>query len=483
VLGVVGGVLAGGYSPEFGRRVKFIGDVFLHSLFMMVVPLIVASMIMGVASLGDVRKLGGIGGRTIVYYTITTGIAVLIGLVLVSIVNPGKGFPHTEVVDGAWAFDSGKSAITTEGRLLRYSTYNERHHVELTSDEGQKLFGVVKKGAPVTERQIPIDYFQDQETGTKIMIAALRGDQLKITARKLERVTSKQKTVLEQVEEVLVRMVPKNLIKAMAENQVLPIILFSLFFGAVLTTLGARGETAIRFFEGANEAIMKMVRLIMWAAPVGIFALVAARLGAAGGFSDFGKELTLLMKYAGTVIGGLLIHGLVVLPLVLWIFAKRSPLKFARGMANALLTAFSTASSSATLPVTIRSVEANGVSARTTSFVCPLGATINMDGTALYEAVAAIFIAQAYGIDLSFGMQVVVFFTATLAAIGAAGIPEAGLVTMVVVLKAAGLPLEGVTLLLVIDWFLDRWRTTVNVWGDAVGAAVIDRMEIAAERR
>ncbi len=173
-----------------------------------------------------------------------------------------------------------------------------------------------------------------------------------------------------------------------------------------------------------------------------------------------------------------MIHGAIILPLILYWFGKRYPLPYVRHLASALTTAFSTSSSSATLPVTMEcSVERNHISPRIASFVLPLGATINMDGTALYEAVAAVFIAQIYGIELGIGQMIVIFLTATLAAIGAAGIPEAGLVTMVIVLRAVNIPIEGISLILVIDWFLDRCRTTINVWGDAVGAGVIERYE------
>jgi Na+/H+-dicarboxylate symporter len=225
-----------------------------------------------------------------------------------------------------------------------------------------------------------------------------------------------------------------------------------------------------------NEAIMKMVRLIMWIAPIGVFALVASRLGQHGGGAGVAAEVVKIGKYFFTVLIGLGIHGFIVLPLILRTIGRRKILPYAGGMLEALTTAWSTASSSATLPITMRCAhEHNKVSRRSTMLVTPLGATINMDGTALYEAVAAIFIAQAVGFPLDAGHQVIIFLTATLAAIGAAGIPEAGLVTMVIVLNAVGLPLEGIGLILTVDWFLDRFRTTVNVWGDAVGTAVMDR--------
>lgn len=259
---------------------------------------------------------------------------------------------------------------------------------------------------------------------------------------------------------------------------VLPLIVFALLFGAVLSTLGERGAIAVDLFRSLNDAIMRLVHWVMTVAPIGIFGLVAGRIGNAGGFAGFLPELIAVGKYSFTVVLGLAIHGIVTLPLILWLVGRRNPVQYVRGVAAALLNAFSTASSSATLPLTMEGVEEeNGISNRTASFVLPLGATINMDGTALYEAVAAMFIAQVYGIELGPIQQLVIFLTATLAAIGAAGIPEAGLVTMVIVLRAVGLPIEGITLILTVDWLLDRFRTTVNVWGDAVGAGVVETLE------
>lgn len=277
--------------------------------------------------------------------------------------------------------------------------------------------------------------------------------------------------------DIILGFLSDNVIKSMAEMQLLPLIVFSLVLGGVLTTMGERGRPVAAFCESGNEAMMKIVHLVMLLAPVGIFGLVAGRFGTAvaeGGMDAFWAQLSAVGYYMVVVLLGLGIHGLVVLPLLLWYTTGRNPLRFLRGMAPALLTAFSTASSSATLPVTLETVEeANGVDPRVAKFVIPLGATVNMNGTALYEAVAVVFIAQALGIDLSFGQMVLVVITAALSAIGAAGIPEAGLVTMVIVLRAVDLPLTGVELILAVDWLLDRFRTAVNVWGDAVGAAVV----------
>lgn len=280
------------------------------------------------------------------------------------------------------------------------------------------------------------------------------------------------------ITDILQSFVSPNLIKSMMEMDILPIIIFSLVFGGVLTTLGEKGERVISFFDTVNEAIMKMVHLVLYLAPAGIFALIASKLGAAGGGDAFWEELMRIGKFAFTVLAALLFHALIVLPAILVFVTRRSPLTYFKGASAALTTAFSTASSSATLPVTIECAEENNnMSRRASLFVLPIGATVNMDGTAMYEAIAAIFIAQMIGFPLGFSEQIIIFVTATLAAIGAAGIPEAGLVTMVMVLQSVGLPLEGIGMLLSIDWFLDRCRTTINVWGDSIGAAVVDKLE------
>jgi solute carrier family 1 (neuronal/epithelial high affinity glutamate transporter), member 1 len=280
------------------------------------------------------------------------------------------------------------------------------------------------------------------------------------------------------ITDILQSFVSPNLIQSMANMEILPLIIFSLLFGGVLTTLGEPGKKVIAFFDTVNNAIMKIVHLLMYFAPVGVFALIASKLGSAGGGDLFLAELVKIGNYAWTVILALLVHGIVVLPTILFITTGRNPFLYFRNLTAALTTAFSTASSSATLPVTIECAEENNqISRKASLFVLPLGATVNMNGTALYEAVAVMFIAQMMGIEMGFAEQIIVLITATLAGIGAAGIPEAGLVTMVMVLQAVGLPLEGIGMLLSIDWFLDRCRTTLNVWGDSVGAAVVDALE------
>ena len=272
--------------------------------------------------------------------------------------------------------------------------------------------------------------------------------------------------------DVLMGLIPENIFKAASDGKVLPLIVVSLVFGGILVTIGKKGKMVIELFDGLNTAIMKLVTIIIYFAPIGVMSLIG---GIVARERDSLEQLaTGLGWYTATVVIGLLFHAVVILPILLRVFARRNPWEYFVNMGQALTTAFTTASSSATLPITMEAVEKkNKVDGRAASFVLPLGATINMDGTALYEAVAALFIAQIYNVDLSMGAQVVIFLTATLASVGAAGIPHAGTVTMVFVLTAVGLPLEGIGLIWAIDWFLDRCRTTVNVWGDSVGAAVI----------
>ena len=390
-------VLAAGFVWEV---TKFFGDLFLQVLRLLVIPLVVTSMICGITGLGDVRRLGRLGGYTLCYYIGTCAFAVLLGIILVEVIQPGKSADDT-------------FAYITES-------------IEAKKDSS--VMGTL------------LDVFRGRE-----------GDPGS-------------------------GMFPSNIFLAMTKTNVLALIVFALVFGAALTTIGEKGRAAIDFFTGANEAVMKMVHMVMIFASVGIFGLVAANIAKNGGAAQFGTELARLGWYVSTVLLGLALHALVLGSLIS-LLAKRNPLTYTYNIMRALLTAMSTASSSATLPVTMECVEENNnVSNRSASFVLPLGATINMDGTALYEAVAVIFIAQSLGIPLPLGALVVIFFTATLAAVGAAGIPEAGLVTMVIVLTAVGLPMTGIGTILAIDWFLDRMRTTVNVYGDAVGAAVIDQI-------
>ena len=279
-------------------------------------------------------------------------------------------------------------------------------------------------------------------------------------------------------------LVSPNIIYAMSSKtpKIMPIILFSILLGFALSRLGEKAKPTVEFFDTVNSAIMKIVGIILWIAPIGIFALIANQVASAGGQSGIISILKGIAGYFFTVLLALGIHAMIILPAIYIIFKRKNPLSYIKNNITAYGTAFSTASSSATLPVTFDCcVSKNKVKKEVASFVLPLGATINMDGTALYEAIAAITIAQAYGIDLSISQQVIIFITANLAAIGAAGIPQAGLVTMVLVLQSVGLPLEGMSIILSLDWLLDRFRTTVNVIGDTIGSAIIDTDPINAK--
>ena len=276
--------------------------------------------------------------------------------------------------------------------------------------------------------------------------------------------------------DIIRSLIGSNIVQAAAETDLLKVIVFCILFAVALTTIGDRGKPVIAFFQGVNDVMMKLVMWVIYFAPVGIFAMISSDLGASGGGAEFWSKITSVGWYVVAVILGLLVHSTILFG-ILYSFSKRSR-NYLGYFTRALLTAFGTGSSAATLPLTMESAIEAGVDERSVKFVLPLGATVNMDGTALYEAVAVMFIAQAYGIDMAISDQIVIFITATLAAIGAASIPQAGLVTMIIVLTAVDLPVEGIGLLLAVDWFLDRLRTTVNVWGDSVGVAVIEKVII-----
>ncbi|MGE3802885.1 MAG: dicarboxylate/amino acid:cation symporter [Candidatus Kapaibacterium sp.] len=394
------------------EALDFVGnDLFLGLLKMMIVPLIISSVIVGVASVGDFRKLGRIGGKTFFYYFSTMLIAVVIGLTLVNVIQPGK-------------------SVGLQERERAEQEFTENVSVQTKVQEGPKGFGPA-------------------------ILAIVR------------------------------QMIPTNPVAAAADPKLaaLPIIFFSIFFGIVLTTVGRKQGIVVSFFDAIFEVMTKMVHVVIYLAPLGVFALVAWSIARIGLESYAGG----MLWYVLTVILGLAIHGFIVLPLILWLFGQTNPFTFMHQMRSALMTAFGTDSSSATLPVTIEAaIDEGGCSKKAAGFVLPLGATINMDGTALFEAVAVVFIAQAYGIQLGIEQNIVIAITAVLTAVGAAGIPSASLVMMPVIIAAinqsmgggeAIVPIAGIGLILGIDRLLDMSRTTVNVWGDAVGAKIITRTE------
>lgn len=290
--------------------------------------------------------------------------------------------------------------------------------------------------------------------------------------QEVEGLVEKQKSFLE----IIIEIVPDNIINAMANSEMLSIIFFAILFGFFITKISKKhSEVLNNFFTAVFEVMMKITLFIIKFTPLGIFGIVAKTIADQ---DDLGGLVTSMGLYMLTVILALAIHAIITLPVILKFIGKVNPIKHFRNMGTPLLTAFSTSSSGATLPLTMQAVEEeSGVSNKISSFTLPLGATVNMDGTALYECVAAIFIAQAYGVDLTFIQQIIIVFTALLASIGAAAIPMAGLVMITVILTAVGLPLEGVGLILAVDRILDMFRTATNVWSDSCGAVVIAKSE------
>ncbi len=396
IIGTLTGTDAALFGVTFYSVFGFLGTMFLNALNMLIVPLIASSILVGVAGIGSGGNLGRLGGRTMMFYILSTSLAIIVGLVLVNMVKPG-------LVDG------------------------------------QPAAGLMALSADVAEVAATVG---DKGTGD------LAG--------------------------IFIRMVPANIVKAAAEGEMLGLIFFCLLFGYFMSQLPQKyADTMFSFWDSMFQVMMRITHWVMNFAPYGVFGLVA-KVVAETGF-DAARPL---LVFTVTVIAALAIHALITLPLLVRFIGRVNPWKLIRAVSPALLTAFSTSSSSATLPITIDSVEKNvGVSNRVSSFVLPLGATVNMDGTALYECMAALFIAQAYGVALTISQQVVVVVTALLTSIGVAGIPSASLVAIAIILTAVGLPIEAIGLLFVFDRILDMMRTSINVFGDTSCAVVVARLE------
>lgn len=442
--------LRGVWRPYETRKIfylRFPGDLLMNMLKMLILPLIVSSLITAMGSL-DTNASGRMGLRTVVYYMTTTFSAVILGIVLVVTIQPGHkgsknitkaGSPkEAEPLDAL--FDLIRNCFPDN---LIESAFNKQ-----VTSVGKKNVTLRKNPAPanisdaVTTLAMNLTGNSTGDNSTDTGVTTFEVDTMSVT-------------------------------KASGMN-ILGIVVFSLFLGGVLSKMGEDGAPLVKFFECLHVATMKLVTLVIWYSPVGIIFLIAAKLVE---MEDLDAMFEQLAYYMVTVLAGLFIHAFIVLPLIYAIFTRKNPFTFMAGMIKAILTAWGTASSSATLPLTMRCLEENnGVDPRVTMFVTPIGATINMDGTALYEAVASIFIAQYIGQTLNVGEVIIVSLTATAAAIGAAGVPHAGLVTMTIVLTAVGLPINEITLILSIDWFLDRFRTAVNVLGDAYGAGIVEHL-------
>ncbi|XP_074056185.1 excitatory amino acid transporter 4 isoform X4 [Macrotis lagotis] len=400
--------------------------------------LTVSAVVIGMASL-DNKASGRMGMRAAVYYMVTTIIAVFIGILMVTIIHPGKG---------------SKEGLHREGRIESIPTadaFMDLVRNMFPPNLVEACFKQFKTQYKLTTSPSPLSLL-DNGTGVLDNVTRALGT--------LQEVLSFEETVP----------VPGS---ASGINA-LGLVVFSVSFGLVTGSMKQKGHALKVFFNSLNEAIMRLVGVIIWYAPVGILFLIAGKILEMEDTAVVGGQLGM---YTLTVIVGLLIHAGGVLPLLYFLITHKNPFPFIAGMLQALITAMGTSSSSATLPITFRCLEENlGVDRRITRFVLPVGATINMDGTALYEALAAIFIAQVNNYELNLGQITTISITATAASIGAAGIPQAGLVTMVIVLTSVGLPTEDITLIIAVDWFLDRLRTTTNVLGDSVGAAIIEHL-------
>nr|AAA50430.1 excitatory amino acid transporter3 [Homo sapiens]prf//2017269C excitatory AA transporter:ISOTYPE=3 [Homo sapiens] len=437
VLGITTGVLVREHS-NLSTLEKFYfafpGEILMRMLKLIILPLIISSMITGVAAL-DSNVSGKIGLRAVVYYFCTTLIAVILGIVLVVSIKPGV----TQKVGEIARTGSTPEVSTVDAMLDLIRNMFPENLVQACFQQYKTKREEVK---PPSDPEMNMT----EESFTAVMTTAI----------------SKNKTK----EYKIVGMYSDGI-------NVLGLIVFCLVFGLVIGKMGEKGQILVDFFNALSDATMKIVQIIMCYMPLGILFLIAGKIIEVEDWEIFRK----LGLYMATVLTGLAIHSIVILPLIYFIVVRKNPFRFAMGMAQALLTALMISSSSATLPVTFRCAEENNqVDKRITRFVLPVGATINMDGTALYEAVAAVFIAQLNDLDLGIGQIITISITATSASIGAAGVPQAGLVTMVIVLSAVGLPAEDVTLIIAVDWLLDRFRTMVNVLGDAFGTGIVEKL-------
>uniref|UniRef100_A0AAF5DQ33 Amino acid transporter n=2 Tax=Strongyloides stercoralis TaxID=6248 RepID=A0AAF5DQ33_STRER len=413
-------------DPQTIMLISFPGEILMHMLKMMILPLIVSSLISGLAQL-DAKESGRMGSYAILYYVVTTILAVITGIILVLSIHPGDPTIKQEISTGSDA----RTVSTVDTFLDLIRNMFPENIVQATFQQTQTKY---VKTRP--------KYVKSNDSETLKALANGTFDYMKPT------------------------------VEYTSGMNVLGVIVFCIGFGIVVSRLGEEGRIMVQFFSTLDKVIMQLVLYIMWFSPIGITCLIMGKILE---INDLAETAKMLLMYMITVLTGLAIHSLITLPALFFFLTKKNPYVFMRGLLVAWITALGTASSSATLPLTFRCLEENlGVDPRVSRFVLPVGATINMDGTALYEAVAAIFIAQMNGVHLSLGQVVTVSLTSTLASIGAASVPSAGLVTMLLVLTAVGLPVKDVSLIVAVDWLLDRIRTSINVLGDAMGAGIVD---------
>ncbi|CAK7302813.1 Excitatory amino acid transporter 1 [Vulpes lagopus] len=439
IVGTILGFTLRPYKMSY-REVKYFsfpGELLMRMLQMLVLPLIISSLVTGMAAL-DSKASGKMGMRAVVYYMTTTIIAVVIGIIIVIIIHPGKGTKENMHREGKIVQVTAADAFLDLIRNMFPPNLVEACFKQFKTNYEKRSF------------KVPI---QSNET----LMAAV-----------INNVSEAMETLTRITEELIPVPGSVNGVNALG------LVVFSMCFGLVIGNMKEQGQALREFFDSLNEAIMRLVAVIMWYAPLGILFLIAGKIVEMEDMGVIGGQLAM---YTVTVIVGLLIHAVIVLPLLYFLVTRKNPWVFIGGLLQALITALGTSSSSATLPITFKCLEENnGVDKRVTRFVLPVGATINMDGTALYEALAAIFIAQVNNFELNFGQIITISITATAASIGAAGIPQAGLVTMVIVLTSVGLPTDDITLIIAVDWFLTRLRTTTNVLGDSLGAGIVEHL-------
>lgn len=412
IIGMVLGLIWGLFSSIVGLNeftsdyIRPFGDIFITLLKLIAVPLVLASLVVGVSNLNDMSQLSRMGGKTIAIYMVTTTLAITIGLGVVNIMQPGKALP-------------------------------EETRTSLMESYGGSVEGRDEAAKELLDRS-PLDFFVD--------------------------------------------IVPENFFEAASDNaNMLQVVFIAILIGIGIVKIPIqKGQVLINVFESLNDVIIKIVDLIMKTAPYGVFALMAVVIVDLAG-DDLSQALTLLSAlgwYTLAVIIGLFLHVMIVYSSLFKVFSQMKLKDFFKAIQPAVLLGFSTSSSAATLPVTMERVENNlGVDEEVSSFVLPVGATINMDGTSLYQAVAAVFIAQALGMDLTIAQQLSIVLTATLASIGAAGVPGAGIIMLVIVLQTIQVPIEGIALILGVDRILDMVRTAVNVTGDAAVAVAVAHTE------
>uniref|UniRef100_A0A673N5R2 Amino acid transporter n=2 Tax=Sinocyclocheilus rhinocerous TaxID=307959 RepID=A0A673N5R2_9TELE len=414
------GVRSAGLSRTQILYFGFPGELLIRLLKMIIIPLVVCSLVSGAASL-DPKALGKLGGWAMLFFLVTTLIASAIGVIMAFIIQPG-------------------------------------------SSDGQKISNLNQDDTEIPEAKEVIDSFLDliRNIFPPNLVAA--AFQSYATGYKIKNITSSTNLTTFTVEKTPVGTEVDGM-------NILGLIVFAMAFGVALRKLGEEGEILIKFFNSFNEATMVLVSWIMWYAPLGIMFLVAAKIVE---MEDVGLLFASLGKYIACCVIGHAIHGLLVLPLIYFVITRKNPYTFLLGLVTALATAFGTSSSSATLPLMMKCVEENnGVSKHISRFILPIGATVNMDGAACFQCVAAVFIAQLNGIPLNFVQVITILVTATASSVGAAGIPAGGVLTLAIILESIGLPTNDLSLILAVDWLVDRTCTVINVEGDAYGAGLL----------